>query len=82
MGYLQSCNTSLELRLHGKACSCTNNSSTTVFRTSALRALRVFAARRKSPNVRHNARGCAQSLEPLPTLYLASEANVISLVEV
>jgi hypothetical protein len=29
-----------------------------------------------------NARGCARSLEPLPTLYLASEANVISFVEV
>jgi hypothetical protein len=27
-------------------------------------------------------RGCARSREPLPTLYLASEANVISLVEV
>jgi hypothetical protein len=42
----------------------------------------AFSQRPQSPNVRHNASGCARSLEPLPTLYLASEANVISLVEV
>jgi len=49
--------------------------------TSVTRITR-FRSAPQSPNVRHNARGCARSLEPLPTLYLASEANVISFVEV
>ena len=52
------------------------------FQNLSITSITRFRSAPQPPNVRHNAPGCARSLEPLPTLYLASEANVISLVEV